>query len=220
MGPFIGNITLPVPNNLVNRSSSNYDNVSLQQFGQVKADAAGAVSDKYNGKMSESDLVSAMENSGKDVVRGAVLKAMDTFGLADPISLGTGLARNPHLAALYRGENFRTHAFSWKFSPLNESESIVLNDIIKMLKKAKAPDYSETMGNSMFKFPNEFNIQFTYPEYLYKFRPAVLIDIVVDYHASGRPSYFNETVAPVVVDITLFFAETSIVTAAMIDEGY
>jgi hypothetical protein len=212
-----GNITLPVPNNLINRSTSNYDNVELGQFGHIKAGMIGAAAKEFNGSFTESDLVSLMGSSAQDAMVGVMIQGLDKIGASDPGSAALGIARNPHMACIYRTENFRGHAFNWKLSPTTEGDSKILHEIIQRFKTAKAPDF--TLGNALFKYPDSFQIGFSSPDYLYEFKPCVLVDMVVDYHATGHPSYFKSTTAPTVVDLSLFFSETEIITKADIASG-
>jgi hypothetical protein len=213
-----GNISLPVPHNLVMRSTSNYDCVSLGQFGNIAANLSGHASDYVGGKYSESSFMDLVKENSPDAMAGIIQKGLDKFDVSDGIGAGTGLARNPHIAALYRGENFRGHSFSWKLCPTTNGDSDALDDIIHAFRAAKAPDF--TLGNSLFKYPDEFQIQFSNPGYLYRFKPCVLIDIMVDYHGAGVPAYFNSTTAPVVVELSLHFSETEIITRSDIDSGY
>jgi len=123
---------------------------------------------------------------------------------------GAGVARNPHLATLFTGVNFRSHSFSYKFVPQSRSESDTLRGIIQKFKYHMAPGY--TAGKHFFTYPENFDIQFHYPDYLFDIGASVLTAFDIQYHAEGASYYFDETNAPVSISITMNFQELTINT--------
>ena len=62
---------------------------------------------------------------------GGLLAFGGTVGdVAAGVSIDTGLAINPHLAVVFQGVGFRTHAFQYKFIARNQVESDVIKNII------------------------------------------------------------------------------------------
>jgi len=55
-----------------------------------------------------------------------------------------GVARNPHKVVLFDSVGFRTHSFSYQFTPKNRRESETLNQIIKLFKYHASPGMNPT----------------------------------------------------------------------------
>ena len=88
----------------------------------------------------------------------------------------------------------------------------MINDIINTFKYCMHPDYDD--GHNTFKFPYEWIIKFS-PEIrknLYDFTPSVLTGLNVSYNGQGIPVFFQQTGAPVQVDVSLAFKEIEIIT--------
>jgi hypothetical protein len=137
-----------------------------------------------------------------DVIRGA--------------KLGLRVNPNPHRALLFNNLDFRSHRFDFQFAPKNLAESTAVKAIIKAFKYYSAPGW--TGEKQFFTYPDEFQISFHYPEYLFAFMPAVLTSMSVNYHAAGQAAYFQDTKAPVAVSLSLEFTETSIITKRDFDD--
>jgi len=158
-----------------------------------------------------------------------------------------GVARNPHKVVLFDSVGFRTHSFSYQFTPKNRKESETLNQIIKLFKyhaspgmnptgtikmdsinkilpdNAKLADITLSGGKHFFRYPEFFKIEFHHPEFLFKIGESVLKTVDVNYHGGGSMSYARDTAdtkpAPTQVNLSLSFQETDIITKENIDEG-
>lgn len=133
------------------------------------------------------------------------------------LGVSSGLSLNPHLATVFNGVNFRDHQFTYKFVARNEDESRHINSIIIELKKNMLPSY--TTGRLAFNYPNEFDIKFSdaIQPYLYHIGRCVLKDLSVNYNGEGIPVFFDETQAPVSIEIQMTFQEVQIVTKETIE---
>ena len=131
--------------------------------------------------------------------------------------VGAGIARNPHLAAIFTGVDFRTHTFEYKLIAKNKKESDTLRDMIRGFKYAMAPNYA--LGDHIFQYPNEFDITLCAGPYLFKLGRSVLTQFNVNYTGEGTPAFFESTAAPYSVTISMSFQETSIVTKREINQG-
>jgi len=130
-------------------------------------------------------------------------------GAAQGALAGAGIAVNPGLATLFTGVNFRTHSFSYKFIPKSSEESTELYLIINRFKSAMAPSY---LGeNHFFDYPNQFDIEFHYPEYLFDIGASVMTGFDVNY-STENGSYFNKDNSPVSVTLSMTFQELTVVT--------
>lgn len=141
---------------------------------------------------------------------------------------GQGVAINPFMATLYTAPEMRTHQFSWKLVPKNPKESTMLKDIIRAFKLHSAPDMSGT-NSTFFQYPEQFDIDFHYDDYLYNIAPSVCTSFEVNYHGEGRAMYHEisqgddtagaqTTKAPVSVTINGTFQEVAIVTKQEISQ--
>lgn len=146
---------------------------------------------------------------------GAFLGA--AVGGADKVVQGTmsrnNVALNSHMAVLFDNVGFRTFTFQYKFIARNQKESNELQRLISTFKYAMYPSLPET-NRYMFTYPDEFKLEFSEKinASLFKFKRSVLTDMSVNYNGDGVPRFFDETGAPVVVDVTLQFKEVEIMT--------
>lgn len=135
---------------------------------------------------------------------------------------GQGVAINPFMATLYTAPQMRTHQFTWKLVPKNEKESILLKDIIRTFKFHSSPQMSGK-NSTFFDYPEQFDIDFHYDEFLYNIAPSVCTSFEVNYHGEGRAMYHDisqgddtggsqTTKAPVSVVINATFQEIAIIT--------
>jgi len=128
---------------------------------------------------------------------------------------GSGVALNPYMAVMYNSPQFRTHQFSWKLIAKSQKESDAIKDIIYTLKYYSAPGIAE--GNRhFFTYPQQFDIDLHYENYLFNIAPSVLTNMEVSYHGEGYPAYHDigggADKAPVSITLQCTFQETSIVT--------
>ena len=242
----MGTVVLPLPANLTAGYASEYANEELGVFGQAAARNAGALD--FSGDLASitSGITDFATGTASDVgtkglasiaaqtasaeaggVIGALISGV-TGGIAGAAAgqtikgafAGKGMARNPHLAVLFQGTGFRTHSFSFKLVPSKQEESRTITKIIKSFKHAMVPEYIEQ--NHFFRYPQQFRIELSKPDHLFKFQTCVLTGFNVNYHGEGAPFYHsleNGEEAPVSVTIEMNFTETRIITKKEIDEG-
>lgn len=229
-------ITLPIPANLSTGYNAKYANAPIGPAGQIAAQIAG----QADSTSSLADLISS--DAGQEDLRGAVKNiAAETLesqlgaliggavggvgGLATGAAAGNaltgalqgaGVARNPHLAVLFEGVDMRTHQFQYKLIARNEAESSTLREIITQFKLAMAPEFVES--NHFFNYPDEFDIEFSKPQFLFKIGTSVLVDFQLNYTAQDG-SLFHSNRAPLAVSIALTFQELDIITKQQIREG-
>jgi hypothetical protein len=166
-------------------------------------------------------LVGALLGSALGGGGGGAAVTGITAGAQQAISgalAGKGTARNPHMAVLFKGVNFRTHSFTYRLIANNQKESDTIRGIIFSFKRAMAPAYESE--NHLFKYPQQFHIGFNKDKYLFKMNQSVLTSFNVNYHGEGAAFYHTvgDQEAPVNVTITLGFTETKIITKTEIDE--
>ena len=162
-------------------------------------------------------LGNALEVPGAGALAGEVFRR-SVVGA----TLGMGVARNPHMAVIYKTPNFRVFNFSWQLRPKDFKESVAIHRIIGILKYYSAPSY--LAGSHVLQYPNQFGLSFKNDSMLYTMGTAVLRNFNVDYHGEGTPIYYDagssrrKIKAPAVVNITTEFQEISILTKEGIEK--
>ena len=156
---------------------------------------------------------------------------------ADFMSATQGLARNNHMALIYRGPGeFRQHTFNFSFWPKSEAESKAVKDIIADFKKGSTPKLAgltkdatdiTKLRSPYFAAPRHWEIKFckgigssgrTPGEniYLFKIGRSVITtmtinhdpDSVVGFHNDGSP--VHSTLAITFQEIEYVISEDSL----------
>ena len=153
-------------------------------------------------------------------------------------SAGFGLARNAHMALVYRGPSaFRDHPFTFDFWPKDETESETVKKIINDFKQGSTPRMGATIGNvnkltaPYFHAPRQWEIKYckgktieadrqaqaatgaggTNP-YLFKINRSVITSMVINHDPDGVVG-FHDDGSPVHSRLTVTFQETQYVTS-------
>jgi hypothetical protein len=201
----LNSIRLPIPSKLVDTTSVTYSTESLGPVYGMAAEAVasagfnrqtGALPNLYNfGAAVGAEAVSALPSRAQ----GALTSA-------------TGLAVNPYQTTTFKTPEFKTHSFSWKFTPNNKPESDILERIIRIFKYHSSPALSAT--GSFFTYPEILEIRiFPNDEYLYKFKPCVVKNVSVDYAPAG-PSFYRGSRAPTAIGLSIELQEIELWTKA------
>ena len=237
---------LPIPSNLNTSYNAQYNNAELGVAGQAARNVAAGMGNK-TGSFTQNLIDSVKENevlgveniSGMMKNLGIAAAGADTLttALAGALlggpagaaiggalgSIGTGalrglgVARNPHLANVFTGVNFRQHTFQYKLIAKNEKESEAIRDLIRNFKYHMAPDYRAS--DHVFLYPSKFQIILRAGDYLFKIGDSVLTTFDVNYTGEGAPYFFEDTNAPYSVTINMTFVEDTIVTKREIRQG-
>ena len=237
-------ITLPVPLQLQTSYAAQYNSQSLGLIGSAAANEMAGVSpegaiDRLKSiagrvaDISADDVKDAATNLGlyyapevATVVAGTVSSALGgPVGLAAGAAMnqaakgaqaGLGVARNPYLAAVFEGVNFKSHNFSFTLTPRSQYESETLQGIIGIFRNAMLPTMSKL--RYYYDYPKQFGITFMDESFLFDIKTSVLTQFDVNYHSKG-PSYHNVSgkKAPVEVTLNMNFLETVVRTSG--DEG-
>jgi hypothetical protein len=245
----IRNIVLPVPSNLQTTYGAQYENADIGALGAASAgrisgdqlsaagnDIADLISSRISSTVGafKSGDTDAQVQAGAPIAAVVATAAAGKVGgsagaalggaftgsaVAQGVGLDEGLAINPHMAVLFKGVDMREHQFSYKFVARNADESIAIQRIIGAYKYHMHPEYAA--GSLAFKYPDEFEITFAdaIAGNLYKIGTCVLKNMTVNYNGEGIPLFFQDTGAPVSVEIQLAFQETKIITRGDLDSG-
>ena len=237
-------IALPLPANLSTAYNAQYSNEGLGPLGKLAMDAgAGGFNNagEFGSNMvnrlksiSSDERNAIMANLGSSLaeaeigalaataVGGGALGAATGAAVAQAFKggmAGAGIARNPHLAALFTGTNFRTHSFQYKLTARNEAESQAIRAIVYAFKLHSAPKY---MAEGHFlQYPSKWAITIKNGpgNYLFKIGNSVCTNVEVNYTAEGGAYFYDKSGAPVSVGLSLTMQETAITTQSEIQMG-
>ncbi len=237
---------LPIPANLATAYNAQYNSqAALGPLGAAARDIAASLEDSSSLSKSIIDAIVEQDFKRKDATGilanlGIAVAEADSFtsgaigallgrgaagavagaaagAIGSGIPVGLGIARNPHIANVFEGVNFRQHSFQYKLIAKNKKESDALRDLIRNFKFHMAPDYQS--AGHVFTYPSKFQIILRAGDYLFKIGDSVLTSFEVNYNGEGAPYFFEDTNAPYAVDISLSFTEDTIVTKKEIRQG-
>lgn len=215
----VGAYNLPIPKELVDTTSVNYEDVSLGPVTGMAAEAISyATGTNVNlenaGLATAASAAAAAGTAGAATARGLANRVPGGLGAVAREAVQnagnlarslTGLTPNPFQTTLFKNPNFRSHRFSWTFIPRDEQESVDLRDLMRAFKYHMLPG---TAGRGvLFTFPEILEIKL-YPDdrFMYKFKPCVLKAMSVNYAPNG-PSFYRRTDAPTAVTISVDLQE-------------
>ena len=136
-------------------------------------------------------------------------------------SAATGLAANPKKEQVFKGVNFRTFSFDYKFFPRSSDEARNVMNIIGQFKYHMHPEFKDN-NNFVYIYPSEFDI-FYYQNgkenmNLHRHTSCVLTDMSVNYTPNGMFNTFDDGM-PTQIDITLSFRELALLTKDKVKDG-
>ena len=164
----------------------------------------------------KASVTGAFNQLGADIMAGA--------GPAGKlIQAVTGVAKNDHMALVYDGPGeFRTHSFSFTFTPKSHKESNQVMFLTEAFKTSMLPDVGglesaqsgsmSGLDSAFFKYPDLFTIEFysgarrSWVDPL--IQPSVLESMDID-HGTQNLTAFHEHGHPVTTTLNLSFRETT-----------
>jgi hypothetical protein len=210
-----GVINLPIPNQLNDTTSLNYDQAALGAVlgSFVEASAATSLTGSQQASIAAEGLVAGgLERLLSSVPGGS--------NILNAVSARSGLAINPFLTVVFKNPSFKTHNFSWKFFPKTSEESDILTRIVQTIKYHMLPGLLTSSG-VIFEYPEMVNIKI-YPSEnnLYQFKPCVVKSLNVNYAPSGGPSFFkNSLAAPTGIELRMELQEIEYFTKIDIQDN-
>lgn len=199
-------ISLPLPLNLKDIHTEEYREY---EYGMI----AGGMAEIMGLRTPEGQIATGVGMAAGSFASGVMGSlGLPSSGDAAVVRAGAGLAGyapNMFQTVLFKGPRFKQPKLSFTLCPKTARESQTIRDIIAMLNNAMAPRFGATFGSLLFEFPDIFQIAYN-PNagYLYKFKPAVLEQIQVNYAGGGNHvAFYREEGAPESVEIDLAFRE-------------
>jgi hypothetical protein len=209
-------IALHIPNNL----SVNYSMSWSEEDTGALAMAGAAVQQGW-------EVAKALGGSGNNTdVSGTGAAILTNIALSKGPqgagnSVASGLAANPKKEQVFKGVNFRTFSFDYKFFPRNLNEAQNVRNIIDQFKYHMHPEFKDN-NNFVYIYPSEFDI-FYYQDgqenmNLHRHTSCVLTDMAINYTPNGMFNTFDDG-SPTQIDVTLSFRELALLTKDKVKDG-
>lgn len=213
-------INLPMPDNVNNPSTINWDQQDFGMIGDTLVKGLKAMGDDATiTSASVQEKINAMTERVKslafytgmaNVVGGLGGANIDANALMGAVS---GRIANPYKTMLFRGVDFRTFSFQFKFVPFSESDCDLIDTIIS---KFRAHSYPDFLSDKMFfSYPDECQITYMWEtghnKWLNNFKRAVCTGIDVEFAPLGQWSSLRNGFPNMIV-LTTKWSEVEIIT--------
>jgi len=193
------------------------------------ADAAKAGGESSGGEGFLTGFTNSLKSSFKDEAQnvdlgdvGKLLAAKMT-GTSGSVQGTTGMAMFDESFAVYAGPAYRTFSFSFSLMPLSPNDSDRIKEIVDFFKVNSAPTTLAAGVVRIYELPKAFGITFHNKgkenEYLHKIGKCALTSMNVSY-GGEKFNVFDQTDAPVQVDLSLSFTELQLQDSASYAAGY
>ena len=221
-GPTIGSVILPMPTSIQDGNKTEWGSATMTPAQMAASGAVkAALGDSFDAALQQA------ETSLGQFQTGGGEKAMENFfteqltGATDLLSRTEGVVMNPNMELLFKGPGMRSFSFSWKMSPRDRKESIVIAKIIRTFKQSMAPQ--KVPGALFLKAPNVYDIEFKTGSRPNRFLPKIktcgLTDCAVNYTPDGSfMAYDNDSM--VALELTLSFQEMEPIYNNDMSTGY
>ena len=196
---------------------------------------------QYSQKFSESDSMTYnRDQSGKGSIQPRLNSLAQSvmyegMGLIDSLFNATNATKmggdtviNNAPGALYEGQSLRNHTFSWRLTPRNSEEQLVIDTMIRVLKLASTSSMTNIGGTAVEKpwlggrlsIPHTVQVRFLDEGeenlHLFKTKECFITNIDVNYTTQGAWTAHADG-SPIETQITLSLKEITQVTAQEID---
>jgi len=160
----------------------------------------------------------------------------DSITADDIFSSTSGAILNPNVELLFGGVDLRNFSLTYKLVPRNDTETVIINDIIKRFKRAMLPTTNpgEIMGfnsngdnaginNGFIGLPDLCQVVFMQGAGMHpvlpKFKMCAITDVSVNYTPDGSYATYGDG-QPVAIELGLTFQETKMVFQEDIEQGF
>lgn len=204
-------VTLPIPGALVEQYGARWDTAEAELIGDIADAFIRGTGENFSGAIQEIGDAAGSAASGliSNTLRAA--RAVLNPTIVDVAEQTLGGTPNPNITALFKGPSqFRTHRFSWDFSPRTPAESLKIQKIIKSIKNKALPRAYIQNTASLLAYPKMVNIRLApieLQQQILPFKLSVVTDISVQYSLSGVPSFFANSKLPTFVRLSLELKE-------------
>lgn len=143
--------------------------------------------------------------------------------VARTIDLVTGAALNPKEALAFEGVNLRSFAFTWELYPHNQSESIMINRIIKTFQRHALPQTTDLVPGlferTFLEYPSTVDIRLigVIPNMFPEYKPCMMNSVDVSFENAAGSVPIMQGGAPGSVTLGVNFTEMSARTREDVD---
>lgn len=234
----IAYIHLPIPQNLSDANSVDWGEDRLDPLSSAGISAIDNIIGANNplgqaaseiGNLIKTAVGTVKTGDGQkgieSAISGTLLQSLGSnVSVGGILSRATGQVVNPNLELLFNGVSLRNFSFSFDFAPRSSSEGNEVKEIIKLFKKHMSAKNQSKSGGSglLIKSPEVFQLTFKsgssdHP-FLFKMKPTALVNMNVDYAASGTYATYRDG-TPVHLRMNLTFKELNPIYNEDYDEG-
>ena len=197
-GAALGNIYLPIPNNLSDTFSVSYDTEPVGA-------ALGAGADAIAGVIGGGNAAAGIGAAASGLAASALNNAPDNLKTLGSAFLGQTI--NPFLTVLFKNPNYKEYSFSWRMYPRNQNDMLELLYIVRQIKYNMLPSQVSGSGGSILSYPSLVQCMINTPAgELYPFKQGVVKNATIHYGPDGGPS-FHKDGQPSAVDLKIDIQE-------------
>lgn len=209
------NISLYMPESITQPSTISWDSAPLGIVGNTMVS-------KNVSYDNAKDIVQRMfEGAGYNIMSKGASWFGGNVSSDDLRGAMEGKIVNPYLTILFKGVDFRTFQFSFKFIPHNKKECETIYSIIQEFRKAALPEKLDT--GVYLGYPREVDVKYMCYDkenkWLHKFKRCIIKEIDINYTGAGHWTVLrNGFPAETVLNMTL--TEREIVVRNDLEEGF
>ena len=215
-------ITLPIPQNVGDTNSIDFDSDTLNPLRALAANLA------MTGMTNPGALLQDMKDikgfgTIDDNLRTAILShlAGSAVGAPNLMTRATGQVLNPNMEVVFKGPQIRQFDFDFQFAPRSMSEAQQVKQIIRTMKQHAMPK-GDSGGGFFIKSPDIFMLAYKkggapHP-FLNVMKPMALQSISMNYTGSNTYSTFHDG-TPTIMTMKLSLQELNPIYFEHYDEG-
>lgn len=187
-------INLPMPDNVSNPSTIEWDQENFGMIGDalvkgLKHMGSGAETNVEDVKEKISAMGERIKSlafyTGMSNLVGGLGGNASAEGIMGAVS---GKVPNPYRTLLFRGVDFRSFTFEFRFVPFSESDCTLIDNIITKFREHSYPDFAA--DKMFFTYPDECQITYmwesSHNKWLNNFKRAVCTGIDVNFAPLGQ----------------------------------
>jgi len=209
----LGSITLPIPGNIADKNSADWQKSDMSVITQEMANATNSflIGGAEAGKNAAEQGVKSI-SSDTNILKGFVAAKIteDALNTSNLLARQYGAVSNPNAELLFNGPSLRDFGFTFKMSPRSPEEAKDVRTIIRYFKQAMSVKRTESV--LLLRSPHTFAISYLsgnkeHP-YLNKFKECALTNCSVNYTPYGSyMTYDGNDKSMVAYELSLTFQE-------------
>lgn len=216
-------VHLYMPESAQNPSTVSWDTEKLGMVGNYIAANGRSMVDGMDSFKARLGQVYSAENIG-DMAQYAFYQSVAQFGSKTVAMMGgnasaeglmgtvTGKIPNPYLTMVFRGVDFRSFSFVFKFTPYSEKDCDTIDAIIKTFRRNALPE----KDGFLFSYPKECEISYHWKgqenKFMHRFKRAVCTALDIDYTGTGMFSTMRNGF-PSTIIMSTKWSELEVVTS-------